>query len=433
MGRSSTVSKWDGRHSLPGLLSLWMALGGAACTPPETERSATIELFSWWTEAGEEEALEQLLALYTSQHPGVEVINAVTSEATAARAVLDARFAQGNPPDTFQANGGYDLTRWVVDTGATVGQSKIEDLTWFFQEEDLFSRIPAPVIEAVSYQGSPYAVPLNIHRNNSLFYNRAVLESNGLTPPSSFAELLAACETLRVNAGIPCLAAGGEDAWALELLFWENILVASAGAEYYERFFSGRADPLDAELEASAENLLALWEYTPPDVMATGWVDAIIQVGDGQAAFNVMGDWAKAVLQQRGKIADVDFGQVAFPGTTGTFVFVTDTFPLALGGPARDATVDLLRVVASPEGQEVFNVVKGSIPALLDASTEDFDPLGQRTFNEFGQANAWIMGNVAPVDFDMGGYIQSTVIHEKPEYVLNAIRNFYDIIRKANR
>lgn len=389
-------------------------------------------MFSWWVESSEASALRALLDLYRDQHPGVEVINAAASEATTARETLRNRFAQGNPPDTFQANGGYDLTRWVADTGTTAAQSKLEDLTWFFEEEGLFAIVPEPVIESVSHDGAPYAVPLNIHRNNSLFFHRGVLESAGLAPPTSFEELLTTCETLRVESDLPCLAAGAMDSWALELLLWENVLVATAGEAYYEQFFAGRSNPRDAEVEQTVDNLLALWEYAHPAAMNTTWVDAIVQVGDGEAAFNVMGDWAKAVLQQRGRTPDVDFGQVAFPGTSGIFVFVTDTFPLARGGPARDATIDLLRVMASPEGQEAFNIVKGSIPARPDVPTTRFDALGQRTYADFGDARAWLLGNIAPTDFELGPHITLTLQTGKREILLNGISNFYDVIRKAN-
>lgn len=404
----------------------------SGCVADRSNEHATVEMFSWWVESSEAAALRAILDLYRDEYPGVEVINAAAREATTARQTLSTRFAQGNPPDTFQANGGYDLIRWVAERGTTATQSKLEDLTWFFEEEGLFDVIPEPVLEAVSHEGAPYAVPLNIHRNNSLFFHRGILEAVELPPPTTFEELLATCETLRAGPGIPCLAAGAADSWALELLLWENVMVATAGAEYYEEFFTGRRNPREAQVEQTVDNLLALWEYAHPAALNTTWVDAVLQVGNGEAAFNVMGDWAKAALQQRGSVPDVDFGQIAFPGTAGTFVFVTDTFPLSRGGPARAATIDLLRVMASPEGQETFNLVKGSIPARLDVPTTRFDPLGQRTYAEFGSAQAWLLGNVAPTDFELGPHITMTLQTGKREILLNGISNFYDVVRKAH-
>lgn len=416
-------------------MALWLAvlaLQMVGCEEAAPETGGTVEMFSWWTNPGEAEALGALLDLYAQEHPGVEVLNAAVEDSAIARATLETRFAQGYPPDTFQANGGYDLTRWVADTGAAVGQRKIDDLSGFFEEHDLTERIPPPVVGAVSFAGVPYAVPLNIHRNNSLFFNRQVLAAHNLQPPTTIVEFLDACETLRVESSLPCLSAGGAEPWTLRLLVWENLLVATAGAAYYTDFFAGRADPRDPELEAVVDNLLALWEYADPAAMETGMEAAVLRMSDGTAAFNVMGDWAKAILQQSGKVADVDFGQVAFPGTVGTFVFVTDSFPLALGGPAREPTIDLLALMASTQGQETFNVLKGSIPALLDASTVNFDPLGQRMFVEFREAEAWLMGNIAPTTFDLGPHISETLRLGKREILLNAISNYYDIILDAN-
>jgi glucose/mannose transport system substrate-binding protein len=43
-----------------------------------------------------------------------------------------------------------------------------------------------------------------------------------------------------------------------------------------------------------------------------------------------------------------------------------DTFGLPRGAPHREGTIELLRVFGSPEGQRVFNRIKGSQPARSD-------------------------------------------------------------------
>src|SRR5687768_18267999 len=57
-----------------------------------------------------------------------------------------------------------------------------------------------------------------------------------------------------------------------------------------------------------------------------------------------------------------------FPYTTlfRSFVFTLDTFGLPKGAPNRSGAIDLLKVMGSREGQNAFNVVKGSIPARTD-------------------------------------------------------------------
>lgn len=415
--RGRRIARWRGA---------WLAcvLG---CDVADSDGTRTIEIFSWWVARGEVEALEALLDVHARHHPDVEVINAAATNADRARMRLDQRFAQGDPPDTFQTNAGFDLTRWVTVDGGSAAQSKLEGLGWFFADEDL--DLPGEVIDAVSFAGEPYAVPLNLHRNNSLFYNVAVLERHGLAVPTSFAELLAACGVLDA-AGVRCFAAGGRDPWALGILLWANVMIASAGPEYHREFFAGVRDPNEAALERIVDDLFALWAYVGADAFDTPWTDAVMQVGDGDAAFTVMGDWAKGLLGTLGKVPGDEFGQVPFPGTQGTFVFTMDAFPLALGGRERDATIDLLRVIASPEGQLAFNVVKGSIPTRYDVPSDDLDVLGQRMNDDFHTAEFLIPAGLAPPEFALDPIVAEALARNDPEFLLNGIRDYYDVLRR---
>jgi len=384
-------------------------------------------MFSWWVAPGEAEALEALIDEYTDMYPEVEVTNAAASGSDNARERLEQRFAQGFPPDTFQANGGHDLTRWVVTNGMDASQTKIEDLDWLYEEEGLYDVIPAAVIESVSYGGHPYAIPLNIHRNNSLFYNTAVLEEHGVPVPQTFEEFLAGCETMTA-AGQVCLAAGAKDNWPLEILVWQNVMFATMGAPYHTEFFTGHRSPDDPELETMTDNLLAMWAHADPDAFETDWIAAVNKVGTGEAAYTVMGDWAKGLLVSQGLTPGTDFGQIAFPGTAGTFVFTTDSFPLALGAPERDLAVDLLRLFGSNRGQIAFNTVKGSIPTRLDASAQEFDVLGKQMISDFRDAQYRSLAGLAPPEFALGPTISDTLRTGDRDILLGGIRDFYDVL-----
>src|SRR6187402_3312226 len=82
----------------------------------QSELSGQLEIFSWWA-GNEGPALEALIALYSTENPGVEVINATVTGGSGvnAQAVLKTRMLGGNPPDTFQVHAGQELTgTWVV-------------------------------------------------------------------------------------------------------------------------------------------------------------------------------------------------------------------------------------------------------------------------------------------------------------------------------
>ena len=76
----------------------------------ETEK-ASLEIFSWWTGAGEEDGLLALIDVFNEKHPEIEIINAAVAggAGTNAKAVLVSRMQGGDPPSTFQVHGGAEL------------------------------------------------------------------------------------------------------------------------------------------------------------------------------------------------------------------------------------------------------------------------------------------------------------------------------------
>src|SRR5699024_10621067 len=78
-----------------------------------TEKAGTVEIFSWWTGAGEEEGLLALIDLFEEEYPDITVENAAVAggAGTNAKAVLATRMQGDDPPSTFQVHGGDELNK----------------------------------------------------------------------------------------------------------------------------------------------------------------------------------------------------------------------------------------------------------------------------------------------------------------------------------
>jgi ABC-type sugar transport system, periplasmic component len=78
-----------------------------------------LEVFSWWTSGGEAAALDALFDVYKKQETGVEIVNASVAGGggSAARPVLQARLAGGDPPDTWQTHPGWELLGQYAEPG----------------------------------------------------------------------------------------------------------------------------------------------------------------------------------------------------------------------------------------------------------------------------------------------------------------------------
>jgi glucose/mannose transport system substrate-binding protein len=324
-----------------------------------------LEIFSWW--AGDEgPALEALIDLYEARHPGVEVVNATVTGGSGvnARAVLKTRMLGGDPPDSFQVHAGQELIgTWVV-------ADRMEDLTFLYEEQGWFGAYPRGLIDLMSTSDGIWSVPVNIHRSNVLWYMPARLTEWGISPPSTWAEFLVLCPAIEAN-GVTPLALG--ENWTQQHL-WESVALGVLGADAYAALWTGDLDFTDPAAVDVWSTFGEVLDCTNDDASALSWQQATDRVVAGEAAFNVMGDWAAGYMKVTlGLEPGSDFGWAPSPGTAGIFMMLSDAFGLPVGIGAREATLDWLRLVGSVEGQDTFNPLKGSIAPHLDTDLTRYD------------------------------------------------------------
>jgi glucose/mannose transport system substrate-binding protein len=345
-----------------------------ACPRPSSDEGP--EILSWWVSDGEVDALRAIVDIYQRSHPGAPVVWGGIRDTTTAKHRLDARMVEGAPPDTFQANGGQDLLRWARGNAA----GSLEPLEFLFDDERWRAAFPADVLELVSCAGEAFAVPLGIHRTNTLVYDIQALDKAGLRPPGSLDELHAVAGSLG-RRGVRPLALGTREAWMLSLLTFENILVSLAGPRFYHELFQGKGSPRAPEVRAAIEELGRLLDACNPDANRLSWDEAADRVRIGGAAMTLGGDWSKGYLERRGCLEGEHFAMVPSPGTERAFVMTIDAFGLPRGAPHREGAIDLLRVFGSPHGQRVFNRIKGSRAARADVhDADEVSPPSSRDF-----------------------------------------------------
>ncbi|QHS23317.1 carbohydrate ABC transporter substrate-binding protein [Virgibacillus sp. MSP4-1] len=388
------------------------------------EEGTTVEIFSWWTGAGEEDGLLALIDLFKEKHPDIEVENAAVAggAGTNAKAVLASRMQGDDPPSTFQVHGGEELNASWVAAG------KMQPLNDFYEENDLMDKFPEDLIDLVSDDGNIYSVPVNIHRSNVIFYNKAVFEENGIEVPKTFDEFFAVADELEA-AGVTPLALGDKNSWpATQIL--ENILLAKLGPDDYKGLFSGDVAFDDPRVVESVETFGQMLDYMNDDHASRVWQDAAQLVAEGEAAMTVMGDWAKGYFSNDLNLTvNEDFGYVTTPETEGLFMVITDTFGLPKGIENEEATKEFLKVLASVEGQDTFNPLKGSIPARVDADESKYDEYGKDAMDDFKNADALAPsiahGSAAPEGFltKMNQAVNIFVTQRDVDQLVNALVN----------
>jgi len=317
-----------------------------------------VEVFSWWTGGGEAAGLEAMIAVFNAKYPDIEFINAAVAggAGTNARAVLATRLQSGDPPDSWQGHAGQELI------GTYVAGGQIQPLNDLYDDQGWLDVMPETLIPLISEGGNIYSVPVNIHRANVLWYNPTILEDNGVAVPTSIAAWITALETLDA-AGVTPLSLGEQ--WT-QMHLLETVLLGALGADAYNGLWTGDTDWGSAEVTAALDDFVTILGYTNSDAASLSWQDAAQLVVNGDAAFNVMGDWAEGYFRELGMTPEEDYGWAAVPGSDGVFQFLSDSFTLAVGAPHPEGAEAWLIIAGSKEGQEAFNPVKGSICARTD-------------------------------------------------------------------
>lgn len=317
-------------------------------------------MFSWWTGGGEAAGLDAMIAVFAETDPNIEFINSAVAggAGTNARAVLASRLQANDPPDSWQGHAGWELI------GTYVAADQIEPLNFLYDEEGWLDVMPDTLIPLISKDDNIYSVPVNIHRANVLWANPTVLDEAGVEMPETLDEFFTALDTLQAG-GMDAPLAMGEQ-WTAEHLM-ETIFLASLGGDAWTALWDGTGDWEAPEVTEAIENFAKVLVYTNADATGLSWQDAGQLVLDGDAAFNIMGDWQEGFFREVGSAPGTGYIWGPVPGTGGNFQFLSDSFVLAKNAPHRDAAIAWLTVAGSSDGQDAFNPVKGSIPARNDA------------------------------------------------------------------
>ena len=366
--------------------------------PGGGQQADTIEIYHWWTSGGEAAAINALVAEFSSQYPDTTVkqVQIAGGSGIELRTKIKTLMLAGDPPDTFQVHAGYEW-KTFYDAGLL---DNIDNI-WTTALQNV---IP-DVVEDINKgpDGHYYSVPVNIHRSNVLWFSYDVLNNTGtgIDPSTltSWSALIQACDWIIGNAtnGITKPISIGP-AWTQAHLF-EQIL-ASQSIDAYEAWINGDIDSTSAtyypQLLAACQQYEALKPYMASP--SGSWDDATAKLITGTAAFNIMGDWANGEFLQSAMSYGHDYGTVGVPGTNNMYGLVIDCFekPKNIDHPTN---VDhWLSVVASKDGQDAFNPLKGSIAARTDADLSKYGAYQKAAINDFNT-------------IDVSGYMFPSVVH----------------------
>jgi len=271
-----------------------------------------------------------------------------------------------NPPSAAQIKG-HDIQEW-----AGLGfLTNLNDVAKLGGRDEV---VPPMITNVRKWNGQYVAVPVNVHRVNWLWVNPAVLAKVGAKVPTTLDEFFVAGDKIKAAGYVP-LAHGGQP-WQDATVF-ETVALSVLGSQDYVKAFV----ELDMAVLAGDKMVDVFSQFKKVhdyiDVNSPGrdWNVATSMVINGEAAMQIMGDWAKGEFTAAGNVAGKDYLFVAAPGTADQFIHNVDSFVFfeLTDADNKQAQKALAATILDPKFQEVFNLNKGSIPVRTDMNMSKFD------------------------------------------------------------
>jgi glucose/mannose transport system substrate-binding protein len=352
---------WQGRIGTLALVLVAVLLTVPLTIPRASSAGDNqVEVYSWWTGPGEEEGLRALTKDFETKNRGLHVVNAAVSGGAGsnAKAILASRLLANDPPESYQRHAGLELAD-------DVRSGKVEDLSSLYAEQGWAKIIPQGLLDKITINGNVYAVPVNIHRANLMWYSPRTLRSLGIAaPPRSWHEFLQQAVAIRAAGRTP-LTLGPQ--WTQKHLL-ETVLLGELGPDGYEGLWDGRIRWTSPPVLQALNTFKQVLAQSDIASSAADWQPQMDRVTAGTAVYAVMGDWSYSYLSLTKKLRwELDFNAAATPGSDGVYDFLSDSFTLPTGTRRPDLARQWLIECGSRAGQDLFNPRKGSIPARFDA------------------------------------------------------------------
>ena len=362
------------------LLSAVSGMAIIASTAAFADGHATpeAEVLHYWTSGGEAKSVAVLQEEFTANGGTWTDMPVAGGGGDAAGTALRARVLAGNAPTAAQIKGPA-IQEWFEE-------GVLADISDVAEANNWSEILPEAIAGHMQCDGTWCAAPVNVHRVDWIWANAEVLAANGIEMPTTWDEFNAAADTL-MAAGIIPLAHGGQ-AWQDATVF-EAVALGILGADGFRKaFVELDMDTIKSdEMIAVFDQMRTMRGYVDDNFSGRDWNLATAMVMNGEAAFQIMGDWAKGEFMAAGKVPGEDFLCMSTPGEG--FLYNVDSFAMfAVDGDDKQAGQALLaELVVGESFQEVFNLNKGSIPVRTDVALDNFDSCAVLSADDMAASN----------------------------------------------
>jgi len=291
-----------------------------------------------------------------------------------------------NAPDIYFEWAGSRLEQRVSDGFAA-------DLTDAVETEPIAGLFDEDVFTSVTVDGTVAMVPHAADVTNVLWYNKQILADAGVTPPTTWDELLAACDTLDAQGIIP-IASGNKDLWAAGN-WLAHLASRVVGEDAYAQALSGETGFSSPEWEKALGYVKELADHNCVNESANAVDDneGAQLFFQGKAAMHAIGSWL--VSWAIDEAPDLDFDYVNLPAMPGagdqdSVIGVVTGYVVNAKSSKQDAAAEFLALLNNDENVQAF-IAAELTPMALSASGGEIDSRSADLINMLETAPAIVL------------------------------------------
>ncbi|MHB8961363.1 MAG: ABC transporter substrate-binding protein [Candidatus Limnocylindrales bacterium] len=352
-----------------------IANSNAATPGANTGVSGNVSMMAVWS-GQEQTSFEKVIAAFNKLYPNVKVN--FTSGGNNLPQILSTAVAGGHPPD-IAALPQPGLMKQFVASGAL----KPIDFAKSVVDKNF-----SPTVTSIgTVNGHLYGLLFKGANKSTVWYNVQAFKSAGITPPTTWTQLLADAKTLKAS-GVTPYSIGADVGWPITDLF-ENIYLRTAGPAMYQKLTTHQIPWTDPSVTTALKDMQQI--IGNPSYINGGNGGAAtsdfptsvtnVFTNPPKAAMVFEGDFVESVITSSTSAKPTTgFNYFPFPsinGKGGNYVVAGgDIVTMFKDSPAARAFIDYL---ATPQAAEVWARLGGfSSPSKNVPASVYTDPIGRR-------------------------------------------------------
>jgi raffinose/stachyose/melibiose transport system substrate-binding protein len=275
--------------------------------------------------------------------------------------------------------------------------------------EEFLSNFVSTTLD-VKTQGAGYLaeLPQSICYTTVMYTNKALLDSLGLSIPTTYEDLKSMVPMLKAH-GIQTVLMANKDDWVMQSCLFSTIAGRYVGSKWFEEVNEGKVKFTDSEFVAALRMLETIYndDVISRNTIQIAYGEAPGLFASGKAAFFVDGDWKQSAFltnpstgealispeRQENEIELIQFPSLpeeSYPSVVSATLGCGFGISSAIeeGSEQEKAAVKLIKYLYSTEVQQQYLDIGRYVPSRKDISADNVEPIIKKMMKYYSQSDS---------------------------------------------